>query len=72
MRLKEAYISEFDVLNTLWWLWCNQKISIGDVKFFIKDLDLELEFITLDGYKFTNKDKTIIYSYDKQQKESTQ
>ena len=72
MRLTETPSSEFDLLNILWWLWCNQKISIGDVKFFIKDLDLELEFITLDGYKFTNKDKTIIYSYDKQQKESTQ
>jgi hypothetical protein len=72
MRLTETPSSEFDLLNILWWLWCNQKISIGDVKFFIKDLDLELEFITLDGYRFTNKDKTITYSYDKQQKESTQ
>jgi hypothetical protein len=67
MRLKEAYISEFDVLNTLWWLWCNQKISISNVNFYVEDLDLEVEFITLEGYKFTNKDKTITYSYDRKQ-----
>jgi hypothetical protein len=30
-------------------------------------LDLQIEFITLDGYKITNKDKTIIYSYDRKQ-----
>ena len=65
MKLKEAHITEFDLLNTVWWLWCNQKISIGDVRFYVKDLDLELEFITLDGYIFTNKNKTITYSYDK-------
>lgn len=72
MHLREANISEFDLLNTIWWLWCNQKINLGDVKYFTQDLDLQIEFITLDGYKFTNKDKTITYSYDRQQKESTQ
>jgi hypothetical protein len=66
MRLKEAHMTEFDLLDAVWWLWCNQKISIGDVKFFVKDLDLELDFITFNGYKFTNKDKTIIYSYGRQ------
>ena len=67
MKLGEAYMTEFDLLNVVWWLWCNQKISIGDIKFYVEDLDLELEFITLDRYKFTNKDKTIIYSYDRKQ-----
>jgi hypothetical protein len=71
MRLGEVHLTEFDLLNSVWWLWCNQKITIGDVKFFVKDLDLELDFITLDGYKFTNKDKTITYSYDRKQKENT-
>jgi hypothetical protein len=65
MRLKEAHMTEFDLLNSLWWLWCNQKISTGDVKFYVQDLDLELEFITLDEYKFTSKDKKTTYSYDR-------
>ena len=26
MRLKEAHMTEFDLLNAVWWLWCNQKI----------------------------------------------
>jgi hypothetical protein len=68
MKLREAGISEFDLLNTLWWLWRNQKISIGDVKFYVEDLDFELDFITLDGYKFTSTNKKIIYSYDRKQK----
>ena len=58
--------NEIEILNTLWWLWRNQKISIGDVKFFVQDLDLELEVITLDKYKFTSKDKKTTYSYGKQ------
>jgi hypothetical protein len=72
MDIREAHLIEIDILNTIWWLWCNQKINLGDVKYFTQDLDLQIEFITLDGYKFTNKDKTITYSYDRQQKESTQ
>ena len=72
MDLREAHLIEFDLLNTIWWLWCNQKINLGDVKHFTQGLDLELEFITFNGYKFSNKEKTIIYSYDRQQKESTQ
>ena len=59
--------NEIEILNTIWWLWCTQKISIGDVKFFIQDLDLELEFITLDKYKFISKDKKITYFYDRKQ-----
>ena len=55
--------NEIELFNSLWWLWRTQKISIGDIKFFVQDLDLELEFITLDGYKFTSKDKKITYSY---------
>jgi hypothetical protein len=66
MDIRETNISEIDVLNTVWWLWCNKKINLGDVKHFVQDLELELEFITFNGYKFTNKDKTIIYSYDRQ------
>ena len=67
MDFREAHLSEIDILNTLWWMWCNQKINLGDVKFHTECLDLEIEFITLDKYKFSNKDKTIIYSYDRQQ-----
>ena len=71
MRLGEAHMTEFDLLNTVWWLWCNQKISIGDVKFYVEDLDLELDFITLDGFKFTSKDKKTTYSYDRKQKKDS-
>ena len=67
MDFREAHLIEIDILNTLWWLWCNEKVNLGDVKYFIQDLDLQIEFITLDKYKFTNRDKTIIYSYDRQQ-----
>jgi hypothetical protein len=67
MNFREAHLNEIDILNTLWWMWCNQKINLGDVKFHAQSLDLEIEFITLDKYKFSNKDKTIIYSYDRQQ-----
>jgi hypothetical protein len=71
MTFREAHLTEPDILNTLWWMWCNQRITLGDVKFHAGCLDLELEFITFNGYKFTNKNKTITYSYDRQQKEST-
>jgi hypothetical protein len=67
MNLREAHLNEFDALNTLWWMWCNQKINLGDVKFHAQSLDLEIEFITLDGYKFTSKDKKTTYSYDRKQ-----
>ena len=59
--------NEIEILNTIWWLWRTQKISTGDVKFYVQDLDLELEFITLDKYKFTSKDKKTTYSYDRKQ-----
>jgi hypothetical protein len=71
MNIREANINEFEFLNSIWWLWCNEKITLGDVKHFVQDLDLELEFITFNGYKFTNKDKTITYSYDRQQKKDS-
>ena len=58
--------NKIEILNTIWWLWRNQKISIGDVKFFVQDLDLELDFITLSEYKFTSKDKKTTYYYGKQ------
>lgn len=67
MTLKEANLIEPDVLNTLWWMWSNQRINLGDVKFHAQSLDLEIEFITLDGYKFISKDKKITYSYDRKQ-----
>lgn len=72
MTIREAHLTELDILNTLWWMWCNQKINLGDVKFHAQSLDLEIEFIILDGYKFINKDKKITYSYDRRQKKSTQ
>jgi hypothetical protein len=71
MKLKEAHMTEFDLLNSLWWLYCNQKISIGDVKFYVEDLDLELDFITLDEYKFISTDKKTTYSYDRKQKKNS-
>ena len=67
MDFREARLTEIDILNTLWWMWCNTQITLGDIKFHAGCLDLEIEFITLEGYKFTNKDKTIIYSYDRKQ-----
>ena len=67
MNFKEAHLTEPDILNTLWWLWYNKKINFGDIKHFIEDLDLQIEFITLDGYKFISKDKKITYSYDRKQ-----
>lgn len=63
MRLREAHLNEFDLLNILWWLQCNQKISISDVKFYVENLDLELEFITLNGFKFISTDKKTTYGY---------
>ena len=71
MKLKEAYLIEFDLLNTVWWLWCNQKIIKEEVKFYVEDLDLELDFITLDGYKFISTDKKTTYSYDRKQKKDS-
>lgn len=67
MDFREAHLTELDILNTLWWMWCNQKINLGDVKFHAQSLDLEIEFITLNGYKFISKDKKITYSYDRKQ-----
>ena len=71
MKLGEAYMTEFDLLNSLWWLYCNQKIIKEEVKFYVEDLDLELEFITLDGYKFISTDKKTTYSYDRKQKKNS-
>jgi hypothetical protein len=67
MDFREARLTEIDILNTLWWMWCNSQITLSDATFHVGCLDLEIEFITLDGYKITNKDKTIIYSYDRKQ-----
>jgi hypothetical protein len=66
MNFREAHLTEIDILNTLWWMWCNKKISFGDINFHIKDLDIEIEFITFDGYKFTSTDKKTTYCYGKQ------
>jgi hypothetical protein len=67
MDLRNSGLTEFELLSSLWWLWCNEKIDFGDINFYIKDLDLEIKFITLDGYKFTSKDKKTTYSYDRKQ-----
>ena len=67
MDFREIHLNEIDILNTLWWMWSNQRINLGDVKFHAQSLDLEIEFITLDGYKFISKDKKITYSYDRKQ-----
>ena len=72
MTFREAHMIEFDLFNSLWFLYCNEKIGSSTIEKYIEGLDIELEFITFNGYKFTNKDKTITYSYDRQQKESTQ
>jgi hypothetical protein len=70
MKLKEAYLIEFDLLNAVWWLYCNEKISSSKVQSYVENLDLELDFITLDGYKFISKDKKTTYSYDRKQKKN--
>jgi hypothetical protein len=62
--------NHFEILNTLWWLYCNERIGSFKVQYYVEDLDLELDFITLDGYKFTSKDKKTIYSYDRKQKKN--
>jgi hypothetical protein len=67
MELRNSGLTEFELLSSLWWLWCNKKIDNSDIRFYLKDLDLQLEFITLDGYKFISKDKKTIYSYDRKQ-----
>lgn len=67
MDLRNSGLTEFELLSSLWWLWCNERINKSEINFYIKDLDLKIEFITLDGYKFTSKDKKTIYSYDRKQ-----
>lgn len=67
MGLRHTNTSELDILNTLWWIWCNGYLNKEVINNILKDLDFQIEFITLNGYKFTNKDKTIIYSYDRKQ-----
>ena len=71
MILQEAKITEVDLLNSLWWLWCNDKLGSCDIKSCIEDLDLQIEFITFSGYKFTSNDKKTTYSYDRKQKENS-
>jgi hypothetical protein len=61
----------FEILNILWWLYCNERIGSFKVQYYVEDLDLELEDITFNGYKFTSKDKKTIYSYDRQQKKDS-
>jgi hypothetical protein len=65
MDFREAHLTEVDILNTLWWMWSNSQLTLGDIKFHAGCLDLEIEFITLDGYKFISKDKKTTYSYDR-------
>jgi hypothetical protein len=65
MDLRNTGLTEFELLSSLWWIWCNEHLSKGVINYILEDLDLEIEFITLDGYKFINKNKTITYSYDK-------
>ena len=67
MKLREAQLNEFDLFNSLWWLYCDEKIGSSIIEKYIEGLDLELDFITLDGYKFTSKDKKTTYSYDRKQ-----
>ena len=67
MNFRETHLSEIDILKTLWWMWCNKQLSKEFINYILEDLDLQIEFITLNGYKITNKDKTIIYSYDRKQ-----
>lgn len=67
MELRNSGLTEFELFSSLWWLWCNEKIDNSDIRFYLKDLDIEIEFITLDGYKFTSKDKKTTYSYDRKQ-----
>jgi len=67
MDFREANINEFELLNSLWWMWCNDHLSKGVINYILEDLAIEIEFITLDGYKFISKDKKTTYSYDRKQ-----
>lgn len=67
MNFREANINEFELLNSLWWMWCNDHLSKGVINYILEDLAIEIEFITLDGYKFISKDKKTTYSYDRKQ-----
>jgi hypothetical protein len=68
MKIQPNY---FEILNTLWLLYCNERIGSFKVQYYVEDLDLDLDFITLDGYKFTSKDKKTTYSYDRKQKKDS-
>jgi hypothetical protein len=52
MDLRNTGLTEFELLSSLWWLWCNEKIDNSDINFYIKDLDLEIELITFNGSVF--------------------
>jgi hypothetical protein len=67
MDLRNTGLTEFELLSSLWWVWCNEHLSKGVINHILEDLDIEIEFITLDGYKFTSKDKKTTYSYDRKQ-----
>ncbi len=67
MDIREANINEFELLNSLWWMWSNDHLSKGVINYILEDLAIEIEFITLDGYKFISKDKKTTYSYDRKQ-----
>ena len=67
MNIREANINECELLNSLWWVWCNDHLSKGVINYILEDLAIKIEFITLDGYKFISKDKKITYSYDRKQ-----
>jgi len=71
MTFREAHMIEFDLFNSLWFLYCNEKIGSSTIEKYIEGLDIELEFITFDGYKFTSKDKKTTYSYDRKQKKDS-
>jgi adenylate cyclase class IV len=64
--LKITGISINDILNSIWWQWCNALITIDDVRKIANFLEIELDFITFRGYKFSNKEKTIIYERRRQ------
>jgi hypothetical protein len=66
MKLRETHINEFDLFNLLWWQFWNNLISLDEIRKTVGALELEVNFFTFNGYRISNKEKTIIYEHGKE------